>query len=406
MPSPDKLLSSPTGWLQSGPVSETEDDFEFDFFDEPDEETVTQRRRAVRMPTRSSKGSRPPRGPARPPASLTPILRLVGLIAAAILVVVLVVFWIQGCQSDAKTKAYKDYIAKTTAIAKASNSIGGNLRTLLVTPGIKEAELETRLKGLAAQQQQDVNRASDQLDPPGRLRDANQRLVQALQLRVSGLQGLADAFHSTAGSKDAQRAGTLLATQATRLTAGDVVWDDFFRTPATEILDREGVHGVTVPQSQIVTNPDLVTTATFAALFKRLHGATAGGQTSGGLHGTGLVSTTAQPQGLVLSETSDNKVIATTQLKFEVVVKDTGNSIETNIPVTLTIQKQGAPIKQTQTIDVINPGETKTVVFSNIDTTGVFGVRTTLKVDVQPVKNEARIDNNSAQYPVIFSLSP
>jgi hypothetical protein len=74
--------------------------------------------------------------------------------------------------------------------------------------------------------------------------------------------------------------------------------------------------------------------------------------------------------------------------------------------VTLTIQKQGTPIKQTQTIDVINPGETKKVDFKNIDTTGAFGVRTTLKVAVQPVKNEARIDNNSAQYPVIFSLSP
>jgi len=74
--------------------------------------------------------------------------------------------------------------------------------------------------------------------------------------------------------------------------------------------------------------------------------------------------------------------------------------------VTLTIQKQGAPIKQTQTIDVINPGETKKLTFKNIDTTGVFGVQTTLKVDVQPVPHEARVENNSAQYPVVFSLSP
>ena len=37
--------------------------------------------------------------------------------------------------------------------------------------------------------------------------------------------------------------------------------------------------------------------------------------------------------------------------------------------------------------------------------TGVFGSRVTLKVDVTPVKDEARIENNSYQYPVIFSLS-
>ena len=136
-------------------------------------------------------------------------------------------------------------------------------------------------------------------------------------------------------------------------------------------------------------------------MVERIHGAATGGPTSGGLHGTGIVSTTAQPQGLVLSTDADNKVIATTKLAFEVAVQDTGDSLETKIPVTLTIQKQGSPIKQTQTIDVINPGETKTVVFRNIDTTGVFGVRTTLKVDVTPVKDEARVENNSEQYPVL-----
>jgi hypothetical protein len=33
-----------------------------------------------------------------------------------------------------------------------------------------------------------------------------------------------------------------------------------------------------------------------------------------------------------------------------------------------------------------------------------FATRTTVKVDVQPVEGEANADNNSAEYPVIFSL--
>jgi hypothetical protein len=61
------------------------DDIEFDFFDEPDEETVTQRRRAVRPPRPQNRGPRPPRGPIAGPGGLTPLLRLVGLIAFAIL---------------------------------------------------------------------------------------------------------------------------------------------------------------------------------------------------------------------------------------------------------------------------------------------------------------------------------
>jgi hypothetical protein len=385
-------------------LSTREDDFEFDFFDEPDEETVTQRRRPVRdQPGPKKRGPRRPRGPAGPPTGLTPILRLVGLIAAAIVVVVLLVFWIQGCQNDAKANAYSNYMANVSSIAKSSTQIGRTLNSNLVTPGIKEKELETKLNGLAQQEQQNVARA-ESLNPPGHLREANRQLIEALQLRVSGLRGLADAFKSTAKLKDSDRAGTVLAEQAKRLVASDVVWDDLFQTPAVLILNQEGIHGVAVPQSHIVGNIDIVSAATFAEIFKRIKGAATGG-TGGGLHGTGIESVTAQPQGLVLSRVADNKVIASTNLAFEVAVKNTGDNLESKIPVTMTIQKQGTPIKQTQTIDVINPGEIVKVTFKNIDVTGVFGSRVTLKVDVTPVKDEARIENNTYQYPVIFSLS-
>jgi hypothetical protein len=384
-------------------LSTREDDFEFDFFDEPDEETVTQRRRPVRDQPGPKRGPRRPRGPAGPPTGLTPILRLVGLIAAAIAVVVLLVFWIQGCQNDAKASAYSNYMESVSSIAKSSTQIGRTLNSNLVTPGIKEKELETKLNGLAQQEQQNVARA-ESLNPPGHLREANRQLIEALQLRVSGLRGLADAFKSTAKLKDSDRAGTVLAEQAKRLVASDVVWDDLFQTPAVLILNQEGIHGVVVPQSHIVGNIDIVSAATFAEIFKRIKGAATGG-TGGGLHGTGIESVTAQPQGLVLSRVADNKVIASTNLAFEVAVKNTGDNLESKISVTLTIQKQGTPIKQTQTIDVINPGEIVKVTFKNIDVTGVFGSRVTLKVDVTPVKDEARIENNTYQYPVIFSLS-
>ena len=384
-------------------MSTREDDFEFDFFDEPDEETVTQRRRPVRDQPRPKRGPRRPRGPAGPPTGLTPILRLVGLIAAAIVVVVLLVFWIQGCQNDAKANAYSNYMDDVSSIAKSSTQIGRTLNSNLVTPGIKEKELETKLNGLAQQEQQNVARA-ESLSPPGHLREAHRQLIEALQFRVSGLRGLADAFKSTAKLKDSDRAGTVLAEQAERLVASDVVWDDLFQTPAMQILDQQGIHGVAVPQSHIVGNIDIVSAATFAEIFKRIKGAATGG-TGGGLHGTGIESVTAQPQGLVLSRVADNKVIASTNLAFEVAVKNTGDNLESKIPVTLTIQKQGTPIKQTQTIDVINPGEIVKVTFKNIDVTGVFGSRVTLKVDVTPVKDEARIENNTYQYPVIFSLS-
>ena len=382
------------------------DDIEFDFFDEPDEETVTQRRRAVRPPTRPARRPRGPRPPG-PPQGLTPLLRLVGLIAGAIVVVILLVFWVQGCQNNAKTTEYRNYLRDVAAIGTASTHIGVLMNDDLTTPGIKVDALSTKLDGLAQQEQQDVARAMS-LTPPGHLRDANQHVIEALEFRVSGLKGLADAFRSTKNTTNSDRAGTLLAQQAERLVASDVVWADLFKAPATAILASQNIHGVVVPDSTFVTNLDLANSHTFAALFKNVQGASTTGSSSAanGLHGSGIVDVKALPSGTTLSPTSDNTVVASTSLAFQVDVKDTGNYLESKIPVTLTIQKTGTPIVLHQTISVINPGEIKAVIFRGIDTTGVFGVRTQLKINVAPVPHEANIANNNAQYPVIFSLTP
>src|SRR3954453_17352770 len=87
------------------PMSERDDDIlDFDFFDEPAtvEQQPTQR---VRMPRRRPSGS-PPRPPIRPPQGFAPLFRLVLLIAFAIAIVVLLVFWVQSCQSSAKKSSY------------------------------------------------------------------------------------------------------------------------------------------------------------------------------------------------------------------------------------------------------------------------------------------------------------
>ena len=56
-----------------------------------------------------------------------------------------------------------------------------------------------------------------------------------------------------------------------------------------------------------------------------------------------------------------------------------------------------------QTIDIINPDETKTVVFRDFPSVD-FGERRIMRIDVGPVPGEAKTDNKSAEYPIIFSL--
>ncbi len=85
-------------------------------------------------------------------------------------------------------------------------------------------------------------------------------------------------------------------------------------------------------------------------------------------------------------------------------VKNSGTSQETQVTVTLTIQQSPTPVRRKQVIDLINPGETKTVIFRNLGPPS-FGTRTTVKVNVEPVTGEKNTGNNTAQYPVIFTLS-
>jgi hypothetical protein len=45
------------------------------------------------------------------------------------------------------------------------------------------------------------------------------------------------------------------------------------------------------------------------------------------------------------------------------------------------------------------------VTFTNINLTNLFGLPTTVKVDIQPVPGETVTSNNSADYKVIFSVA-
>jgi CARDB len=123
----------------------------------------------------------------------------------------------------------------------------------------------------------------------------------------------------------------------------------------------------------------------------------------GGLHGNQLVGVVVQPGAQQLSPTEDNTVKASDRLSFQVLVKNSGDSQETQVQVSLTIQQSPEPVRREQIIDVINPDQTKAVVFRDLPPPS-FGTRTTVKVNIEPVTGETNTANNTAEYPVIFTL--
>ncbi len=386
-------------------MTERDTDIDFDFFEE--EPPTAESSRTDRLMRRSGGGPRGPQRPPRAPTNLTPLLRLVGLIAFAILIIVLFVFWVQSCREAGKTKTYKSYMTKVSEVAASSHQIGTQLSQALLAQGLKQAEVERRISGLARQEQLDIDRAR-QITPPGTLRDEHDALIEALQFRVSGLNGLANALAATANTKNTTRAGAVLASQMQRLLASDVIYDDEFKVPSSAELRRQGVTGTSasggplVPDSNFLQSADLVTTTSMVTVLSKIRGG-AVTPSQGGLRGTNIVSVKVLPAGTQLSTSTQTPITVRTNMAFQVTIQDSGDSQETSIPVTLTIvQSRGGNIVKKKTIDFINPGEQKVITFS-INQAVNFGSTATVKIEVQPVTGESNTDNNSADYPVIFS---
>jgi hypothetical protein len=379
-------------------MSEHDSDIEFDFFDEPETGESP-------PPSGRARSHRPPGGPPkRPPEhrGIPPTARLAGLIAFGILIVVLLVLWVQSCSSTSKKSSYEHYLAKVAPLALDSNRAGNTLATAIATPGIKAGELANKVEQLSQQQQVD-EQAATKIKPPSNLVSAHRNVVSALQLRTDGLVGLARELRAGAGSTKVAETAANLAALSQYLVASDVLWDVRFREPTRLAMQQDGVAGLVAPASRFLKEQGVDSSAFWTPVIERLNGnTTSGGNTSGRAVGTKLVGTKTLPKGQELSATQLNTVVDSTNLGFAVTVENSGDVQVASVRVTITI-KQAKPITSSQTISLLNPGQSTVVNFKNLPQPE-FVTKTTLQVDVQAVPGETNPNNNSISYPVIFSL--
>jgi hypothetical protein len=382
-------------------VSTHDDGSELEFFDEPETAEATGRRRRRGRPSRGSGPRRPP----PPPQGAVALARLAGLVALAILVVVGLVFWIGSCSGPSRHDEYSSYMNSVQPIAQSSASALDAYAKVLGSRNLTLGELQTKLALWSRQQQEDYDRAL-RLVPPAPLQAAHQEVLATLQLRAIGLAGLANAL-AMAGSKNSSQVGADLAKQAQVLSASDLVWSQLFRLPATETMRKLGVRGVIAPPSQIVSNPEVITPASFGEVYSRLHSTNTTGTVSG-VHGSELVSTEAASGGQTktLSASSPTTVDVSADLVFKVTFRNSGNFQEVKVPVTLSVALFNKKVfGKTEQVPVIEKGQTKTVSFANLGLpNSIFSQQATVDVVIGKVPGETVLSNNHASYSVFFSL--
>ena len=180
--------------------------------------------------------------------------KLAGLVAAAILVLVLILTLLGGTDYASNDRAYFTSLGVPAA---DSQSIGRTFQQDLARGGPTRSSLVHQVAGLLRRQQAD-DTALEALSSPPRLRDEQTQAVTAFLLRASGLSGF------LTGLRDSKESAAALSSQGARLLTSDVLWQTFFQLPAAAELQREGVTGLTPPDSSFLTSGDVVSPESLA----------------------------------------------------------------------------------------------------------------------------------------------
>ena len=374
------------------------------FFEDDEEEqlqedlTVPRRRPGPR----SQRGSGRRRGPRnRGPRGRSPLPRVLVILAAVVVLVLIASIGIKSCIDQRTVSEYRDYFNAVGSITKDSDAIGQQLSGIFQNPSPQVRQsLEAKLGDFQKASNQILARAKA-INPPDAFKQENNWFVASMQFRVRGLNGLQPAMLNALGAQDNNAGAAQISHEMLILLAGDVVYDEFFYQPCQKELGQEQISNIKVPESKFLEDAELAGQETGVAVLEKLKGGPTAQVT--GLHGVALVGVKAEPSGNPLHPSSQNNLKAAGSLTFQVEVENQGEATETNVPVsiTLTAPSRPNPQKIEGQIPSIAPNERKTIDLSGLAADPSSEV-TILSVSCGPVPGEKNLQNNSAQYKVVF----
>jgi len=345
----------------------------------------------------------PPRGPSTDPQTL--LVRRAIAIGGGLLIVILLYLGVRGCQASQREQGFKDYVSDSEELVAESEQESDGLFELLADPGNSEVDFTSNINAAKLQAEQLVDRAKN-TDVPDQLGSAHSSLVETLELRRDGLDGIAREL--AAGGEEGGSAENV-AAQMQFFLASDVIYSQRYLPRLLGTIEDEDLdQDVPVPDS--LKNPE---TIAFLPEISWLRPATVADRLSGvggsgdepaapGLHGTGLGSVTVKPSGTALAEGTAAQIPLSDDLSFDIEIANQGEHPEENIVVSVEIAGAGEPVQLEETLDAINPGETK-VVNVPLAETPPTGEPVDVNVSIEPVAGEEKTDNNEASFAAIFS---
>ena len=330
------------------------------------------------------------------------LIRLLVLLAAIVVIVVVITLVVRSAINSKEAAGYQRYMIEVSSILKTSDAMGAALTTLLTDPaGTTRSNLQTRLDTYIQKSSQLATQA-EKMKVPSQLVSANvhQMFVTTMQLRAKGLVDLKPSLMTALEVQDVVVSSEQVSRALKYLTLSDFLYDEVFVQRAADVLKQKNLVGINVPTTQFLTDPDLDSNSRVQAMLTTL-------KSTGNLqavHGVGLIKVVVIPDEKVITANDTFNLVSSDQLAFQVTIENQGNMSEKNVPVKVTIYPVTEKTEsKTVNVPEIKPKEQLTVTVKGLNPTP-YGEKAHLKVEVGPVKDEKRKDNNSLEADVIFTL--
>jgi hypothetical protein len=327
-------------------------------------------------------------------------------IGVALLFLILFAVVINGCRTNARKRALKDYNRNVVAVITDSNdSVSKPFFALMSGVGTQSGGLQSQVNQYRIAAEEDVKRAKG-FDVPSEMKRAEGALTLVLDLRLEALTNIArllpTAVAQNAGSASAASdAINQVAGQMQAFLASDVIYSQRVIPYVKQALDSNGVGGQEIAPSRFLPNlgwlnPDSVA----SRLNARVGGHNASGPPAPGSHGHGLVSVSVG--GTVLQQApAVNRIPSGAGLTVDVKFANQGQNDEIDVQVVVSITGGTKPIVVRKTLNqtkAVSPAEAQIP----LGTTPPIGTPVTIKVQIVGVPGEKNLTNNTQSYTAIF----
>jgi hypothetical protein len=366
------------------------------FFD--DDEPRTTRARP-RKPVTSGAG------PGTDPQQLL-VRRLVAA-GVGLVVIIVLVFSIQGCLDSRTKQALKDYNRDVAGLVQQSDANTKDFFEALTTGGTDPIDVTSQINVYRLRAKALTTKGEKQ-SVPGDMKPAQRSLLLALGLIEETIGKVADKIPAalSTDSATAEPAVISITAEMQAFLAADVVYTRRTVALIKQVLGDNDIGGQIIQPSSFLPNLGWLDASLVA---RRVHADAARGagadtstkEPTAGTHGHGLLAVSIGNVTLTAGAAASNRIAASSNPTFNVKIANQGENPETDVRVKVTIRPAngGKTVTQTKAVDQTAAG-TEVVVPVAMGQALPFGT-VEITVSVLKVPGEVNVANNTQKYPVI-----